>query len=120
MGSERISSNTGFYDRVVVTSISPDYYAANDPGDVYTIQGIRLDLIPDNAVGVLAGNNSRPEQFRYTEENYQKFVVESRSEGQITFKQQTSFAHSTDTYLGAIYSEDRSTRYWVNTRQPLP
>lgn len=77
-------------------------------------------LIPDDAVFVLARNNTDPLEFRYTESDATFGVIGSHTDTEINCETNVTAPHSISTYLGAILSADRSVIYWVNNTKPIP
>lgn len=103
-----------------MTEIAPTYYARNvELGDV-SLKGLNFDIIPRNALGVYAVDNDNPLQYRYTNQDYVLFDIDTQSETEMLLTPRVRTAHSTATYLGCIVSADRQTLYWVNETRPIP
>lgn len=80
-----------------------------------------MDLIPDDAIGILATNNNNPLQRRYTHTaGYDRYLIVSKSEGEIVLSDGGIYDLGDDTYLGGIISPDGAEVYWVNESKPLP
>lgn len=103
-----------------MTEITPTYYAANVEGREYTLRGFGFSSIPADAVGIIAYDNDQRFSFRNTTDPRLLFDITEVNEFDIVLQQRQEGAHSTDTYLGAILSADRSIVYWENTTRPLP
>lgn len=103
-----------------MTEITPTYYAANVDGRNYTLRGFGFGSIPADAVGIIAYDNNQRFSFRNTTDPRLLFDIVEVNEHQIVLEQQQAGSHSTNTYLGAILSADRSEVYWENTTRPLP
>lgn len=100
--------------------ISPAYYAAGEVVGTFVLTGRGFMGIPDDAIGTIATNNNSPEANRGTSSGASRFRVVSRSDTSLVLAQELTHDHSVANYLGAIYSADFSTRYWVNNTSPLP
>ena len=85
----------------------------------YTLTGFRFDLIPEDALGILARSNDDPLEFRYLNNSSDLYSITSKSSTEMILVQQNTAQHSVDTYLGAIVSNDRNVVYWVNNSKPL-
>lgn len=109
-----------FYSSVVVTSITPAYYAPGDRTLEFIVIGIGLDNIPDDAVFVGSNVNADPLSYRNTQDPRDYGTIVERNSTSITFIAQQSDVASTAWYLGAILSADRSEVFWVNNTRPLP
>lgn len=68
----------------------------------------------------MSDSNNDPLRNRYAASDTVVEKITARDETQISFATDTSHAYGIATYLGAIYSEDRQTIYWVNETRPLP
>ena len=88
--------------------------------DYVTLRGRGFEVIPDNAVGVIAFDNDKPLENIDAEYAYWLFDITEKSEGEMTLLQRQPTAHSVSSYLGAVVSVDRQTLYWVNNTKPLP
>lgn len=100
-------------------NVSPLYYASGERTGDYILVGSNFDLIPDSAVGLLAINNDLPLEFiDKTTDNF-LFSVFEKTENRIVLRPNVSVTHSSDSFIGAIVSNDRRTVYWVNDSKPL-
>lgn len=86
----------------------------------YNITGENFDIIPDDAIGIIAFHNDIPLQYVDTEDAAHKFVIASRNEESLVLRHNSSAVHYAPSFLGAIVSGDRSRIYWVNNTNPLP
>lgn len=84
------------------------------------MQGGGFNLIPNDAVGVIAINNDEPLEFRDSDNARIVFDIIEKGYNNMKVKQRVLSTHSTPSYLGAILSSDRQTEYWVNNMRPLP
>lgn len=84
------------------------------------MSGVNFDLIPDDAVGVMAFDNDDPMHWADVRPAAFSVPIESKSETIILLKQAGSFEHTASLYLGCIVSNDGSSVYWVNEKRPLP
>lgn len=100
--------------------VSPAYYAAGEVVGTYELNGRGFMSIPNNAIGTIATDNNAPESNRGTSSAASRFRIVSKSDTKLVVAQIATVAHSADNYLGAIYSADFSTSYWVNNTKPLP
>ncbi len=110
----------GFYARVVVLSCSPNYYAAGVMNTGFELTGQFFELIPNDAIGVFAKNNSNPLQ--YINSTYAPMIYDivSRGTGRMTLLCREANTGHEANFLGAIISADRQTVYWENSTNPLP
>lgn len=104
----------------MVDYISPNYYASGNHRAVFTLEGFNFELIPANAVGVIALANDHPLEYRYTQDVAKVVPITQHERFELTLEQDAVYYHSYRMYLGAIVSEDRQTVYWINERQPIP
>lgn len=105
----------------MVTKITPPYYAADSQGPLeFTLEGVNFNLIPNDAVGVLADHNNNPLEYKDTTFEAYKMGVEHTEDGKIVVTNGYSSIYTTAKFLGAILSADRQTVYWVNETNPLP
>lgn len=106
----------------MVNEITPPYYAelAYQKAE-FNLRGKHFDLIPNDAIGVLARENGNPTELVNTSSAVYLLEVMNRiDDTDVTFEQGEIHNLSTPVYLGAIVSLDRQTIYWVNRSQPLP
>lgn len=120
MGPNPLQLFFGFYPGVVVTEISPDYYARQETPSEYRLSGSGFPLIPDDAVGIVAENNETPLMYRSTSAEYLLYDIQSKTGTDIVLRHRTDDVFHQNTYLGAIVSADRDTVFWVNESKPLP
>ena len=120
MGRKHPCSDTGFYAGVVVTEISPNYYAAFHQVTQFELTGDRFDILPEDAIGILSIDNENPLSARYNQSARNIFDIIDRTNETITLKVRKEESHDENNYLGAILSADRETIYWVNNSKPLP
>lgn len=104
----------------MVESISPNYYAANVPSNVYNLYGSGFSVIPAGAVGILANSNSSPLAYRYNQEGSVLFDIEVIDDNHLIATSRNPTTHISDNYLGAIVSSNRQVVIWTNTTSPLP
>lgn len=103
-----------------MTEISPNYYASGVGELRYSLIGHRFDLIPNDALGIMAEFNNDPLELIDTENDGFLYRITEKSDEQIEMEQIVQGSHSVPTYLGAIVSLDRKTIYWINDTKPLP
>lgn len=104
-----------------MNEITPTYYATNIlVNETYTLVGEHFLMIPLDAVGILASNNTNPLQNRNTQQIGALLHVVSRESDVLVLEQEGEHIHNSPTYLGAILSADRSIVYWVNDTKPIP
>ena len=84
------------------------------------LSGSGFDLIPSDAVGVIALTNDAPLANINTERDDWLFDLTNKTSTDMVFDQKILASHDRATYLGAIVSADRQTVYWVNESRPLP
>lgn len=83
--------------------------------------GENFDVIPDDALGIIAYRNDIPLQLLNTQSPSQLFRIISKEDGLMVLRQSyDSGPHERNSYIGGIVSEDRSKVYWVNNTNPLP
>lgn len=120
MGREHSGSHRGFYDRVVVESISPTYYAGGGSPMEYALSGKGFDLIPLTAHGALSFNNDNPtENQEFLGDSYLYNIV-SKTKTEMVLRRRVDVSIPNDNYLGVIVSADTMIAYWVNDTKPLP
>lgn len=90
-----------------------------DPAS-FVVSGSGFDVIPQNAVGIVAYTNGDPLRFRYDFDPVHTFSIVDKSDDEITLVHDGVSAPSNGSYLGAILSADRSVVYWINNSRPLP
>lgn len=118
LGSRR---HAGFYKRIVVTRVTPSYYAPGVQEYDFELEGYDLDLIPQDAVGIISTSNDDPMIYRYSQSLLYAHPVSGVTSTKV-FVGDPLQSHNLNVpaYLGAIVSNDRNTVYWVNETQPLP
>ena len=84
------------------------------------VEGLNLNLIPSDAIGILARSNDNPLELRESSSAAVLVPLTISGVDTITLSQGTAHELSGLTYLGGIVSSDRNTVFWVNTSQPLP
>lgn len=106
----------------MVNEITPAYYARNAIYGNFELSGENLDVIPDNAVGILSFDNDNPLQNLEVHSPWMVYSIAEKNEGYMLMQESYSGAVSADqnSYLGAIVSADFSTVYWQNETRPLP
>lgn len=104
----------------MVETVSPDYYASNELVGDFELSGTGFDLLPDDAIGILADDNDNPLGYRYTTSAFNLFDVNVVNDNFTRLVVRGSSSHQLPTYLGAILSSDRSRIYWINDTKPLP
>ena len=104
----------------MVETISPNYYAADNPSDVYNLIGSGFEELPNDAVGILAISNDDPLGQRYAQSESLLYAINVVDDNTMTATCNEPTVHSGPNYLGAILSADRETIYWVNNTKPLP
>lgn len=82
--------------------------------------GANFDVIPDSAKGVWATNNNAPEEYKNVVNDAYMYEIVEKTESRMVLRQIREVSHSVRSYLGGIYSNDRSVTYWVNNTRPLP
>lgn len=100
--------------------IEPTYYAAGNVKGDFTLSGVNFSLIPQDAVGILSGNNEAPELQRYSQSSTWLTTIEVLDDTHLLATQDSARPHSTPVYLGMIVSADRQTVFWINHTAPLP
>lgn len=103
----------------MVISITPTYYAENIGDIQYELTGY-FENLPDDAIGLLSDNNNNPIKYIDDDRKFHLFSIKEKNERRIVMAQQTTGAHTFNSYLGAIVSADRKTIYWENTTRPMP
>lgn len=81
------------------------------------LSGLNFDLIPNDAVGIVALDNNNPLYYQHAVAQY-TFPIVRKTDTEIELSNSTTMNH--DSYLGAIVSSDRETVFWVNETRPLP
>ena len=84
------------------------------------MDGINLDMIPDDAVGIYSPSNDNPLQYRFSLEDYRSYSIEEKSNTRLVLRHNSPTSVSTFVYIGGIVSPDGNTVYWVNNTRPLP
>lgn len=82
--------------------------------------GKAFDLLPVDAIGILAKNNDNPLELRNTSYPPNLLDIAEKSDETLTLNARQVTSHIDAYYLGAIISADRETVYWVNESRPLP
>lgn len=103
-----------------MTNITPTYYAANAELIDCVLEGENLDLIPADAVGILATGNASPTAQSHVEYPDWIYDIVSRTETRIVLRVRSAVVHGFNTYVGCLVSPDRETIYWTNETRPLP
>lgn len=104
----------------MVESISPTYYAADTEWvEEYVLTGVDFDVIPSDAIGIMAVSNERPLAYRYDNTAYHLFNIVEKSDSSMRLSTRQTTILTRNNYLGAIVSNDRKTVYWVNRTNPL-
>lgn len=121
MGPVHACGHTGFYRRVIVNEISPNYYAGlPDIKASFILQGVNFDMLPDDVIGVLASDNDRPTQYiNSTNLRYFIDVVEEKSETMLSITQQAPHESTNMYYLGCLVDGQKNI-LWINETRPLP
>lgn len=120
MGLKHSVRNPGFYHSVVVTEISPNYYAAGEAPTTYVLRGEYFDQIPSNAVGIKSYKNEDPLMYLHTVNAAIEYKIREMTDSTITLRvRNPEFVQTEPSYLGVIVSSDRNTIYWVNNSRPL-
>lgn len=84
------------------------------------LNGVNFDLIPSNAVGIVASDNNNPLQNRDAESGDRLYSIVEKTSNTMRMVLRATSSHVLNVYLGAIVSSDRETVYWVNNTKPLP
>lgn len=79
-----------------------------------------LDLIPDNAIGLMSYDNNDPLQYLNDTRGQHLYEVSRKAFGELVMDVITGIQLGSPCYLGAIVSEDRQTIYWKNETEPIP
>lgn len=79
-----------------------------------------LDLIPDDAVGIISYDNDDPLQ-QVSEGTFRtKVKIIERGVGYIKFESNTTHTYNGNFYLGVIRSTASGVDWWINDTKPLP
>lgn len=81
---------------------------------------MNFDIIPQDAIGILARFNDNPLGLLEDTQSYVALDITSLSPDSMVLEHPEVHTMSFATYLGAIVSADRSIVYWVNNTKPLP
>lgn len=81
------------------------------------LSGLNFDLIPSDAVGIVAIENDYPLYYQHAVAQY-SFSIVRKTDTEIELSNSTTM--NNNSYLGAIVSSDRETVFWVNETRPLP
>lgn len=111
-----------FYAGVVVESVTPPYYAGQVNPILYStsVYGSGFDIIPSDAVAIIANDNDAPLRFRYSKEVWASLGLVSKDDSNMSFEFAEPHVFSAQVYIGAIVSADRTQLYWLNNTKPLP
>lgn len=122
MGRKHYGVLGGFYAGVVVTEISPAYYATfpTSGTSVYRLKGFGFNSIPAGAVGRLSYSNNNPQAYKEDDTGIHSYSIEVVSNNEIIARKNSPTYTVGDTYLGCICSADGSVVYWTNETKPLP
>lgn len=84
------------------------------------VLGHRFDLLPDNALGIMARSNDDPTEKKDSVEDTYLFDITEKTEKRMVFVAREQTAHVPN-YLGCIVTQDvPRTLLWVNDTKPLP
>ena len=106
---------------VVVSEISPTYYAAGFLSPHFDIKGLYFDLLPADSLGTLSYSNNNPEDYRYDTAASRIFTIDviDSNHAVLTVSNGGPNGYTGNFYLGCIVSADRSQLFWVNDTRPL-
>ena len=104
----------------MVLNVSPTYYAANVSALGFDLFGRYFNVLPNDAVGVIATNNDNPIEHIESSVDIFFFKIEKISDLRLRLYQDNVHSFTNAVYVGAIVSADRQTIYWQNDTKPLP
>lgn len=119
MGAFHIERNCGFYAGVVITRVSPDYYAGGVDPSIFEIEGYNLDRL-EGYVGVVSYENNRPEMYIDSLTDGHTFSIQVLSDRSANLVHKESTTPTLPSYLGMIVNPTTLEVLWVNNTRPLP
>ena len=109
-----------FYSGVVVESVTPSYYAANQNPASFVLRGRGFNNLPSPIYGKISSDNDDPEQHRYESANDILLNVEVISDTELALTHRTEATFPGGSYVGVLANANGSEVYWINETRPLP
>lgn len=120
MGSVSACCESGFYDGVVITEVTPDYYAQGNNPVSFLVRGQGFGTIEKELIGVIAYSNDDPLRFQQSTDSRHLYDVVVENDGEMMLTHQGTSSPSGYSYLGAILEKESRKPVWVNNSRPIP